>query len=182
MSSQTVADAADLVNEGAAHHGRNDFDKAERCYREALIADPGNADANNLLGVLLAGRKRLGLAAHHLRLAVAARPAEASFRNNLGNALVSATEYPEAIRHLEEAVRLEPRMPRPIAISARPMAARAALATRAGSSSARLRSILAIPAPGSSSPAWKRTLAIQTAPWPPFAGFSRPRPAMCHCL
>jgi tetratricopeptide (TPR) repeat protein len=108
MNSQAAADPRDLAMQGAAHHRRNELADAERCYRQALEADPGNADANNLLGVLLAGRRKLGLAAHHLRLAVEARPTEASFRNNLGNALIPATEYAEAIRHLEEAVRLNP--------------------------------------------------------------------------
>jgi tetratricopeptide (TPR) repeat protein len=108
MNSQPAADPVEMVKRGAAYHRRNQLDDAERCYRVALSQDPSNADANNLLGVLLAGRQKLGLAVQHLRIAVAARPSEATFRNNLGNALIPATEYAEAVRHLEEAVRIEP--------------------------------------------------------------------------
>jgi tetratricopeptide (TPR) repeat protein len=108
MKLQTAADPAELVKRGAAHHRRKELDEAERCYRQALSLDHSSADANNLLGVLLTARQKLGLATHHLRIAVAARPAEAAFRINLGKALVMATEYAEAIRHLEEAVRINP--------------------------------------------------------------------------
>ena len=54
---------------------KKSFDKAEKFYRSAIVADPGHADAHNYLGVLLAEvRNDVDGAEKAYRAAIAANP------------------------------------------------------------------------------------------------------------
>ena len=74
-----------LLREAMAEHGAGRLDAAEALYQRCLAADPDDANALHLRGVLLAQRGRHAEAAASIDRALAARPAEAMFHNNLGN-------------------------------------------------------------------------------------------------
>ncbi len=85
---------------------------AIREFTEALRLDPGNADAHDSLGLLLAKEGRTARALEEYREAIRINPKDAKARNNLGNALITQPGgLPEAIAQLGEAERLEPQHP-----------------------------------------------------------------------
>jgi Tfp pilus assembly protein PilF len=97
-----------LLARAAAAYGRRDFPATADACRQLLATDPGNADAQHLLGLVLrqsgdpAGAERL------LRSSVELAPRRAEFRLNLGNLLRSAGRLRDAEEQYRIALDLEP--------------------------------------------------------------------------
>jgi predicted O-linked N-acetylglucosamine transferase (SPINDLY family) len=100
--------AAALVQAALKHHQSGDFDHAETLYRQAVAADPLNAQALNQLGSLLFQRGRLADGERLLRAAIDANPGLASAYSNLGAVLKSAGRLEEAAEVLGKAVAMRP--------------------------------------------------------------------------
>ena len=77
-------------------------------YREAVAADPGNAEANNSLGYGLLSAGLAREAVGPLRTAMQLRPGVAEAHNNLGLALLQAGRAREAVQPLRKAIELRP--------------------------------------------------------------------------
>jgi tetratricopeptide (TPR) repeat protein len=88
-------------------HRQNQLAEAERLYRQVLSAEPNNADALNLLGVLAhqTGHHQAAVAliTHAIRL----MPAVAAMHNNLGEAHRALADYPLAIVAYRRAIALD---------------------------------------------------------------------------
>lgn len=84
------------------------LDAAETGYRRVLAADPGNANANHLLGLILTRSKRAKEALPLLRRAVAAAPKSAQFLASLAEACRVAGRTKEEVTALEGALNLTP--------------------------------------------------------------------------
>jgi len=81
---------------------------ASAAYREALILDPGHAEAHLNLGRLLHEQGILDEAEAHYRAAVAADPANARALYNLGVALEDRGSAAEAVGAYEAALGMDP--------------------------------------------------------------------------
>ena len=64
----------ELMRRAVALHQAGRLGDAEALYRRALVDDPANPDALNLLGVLVAQRGRPADGARLIRQAIASRP------------------------------------------------------------------------------------------------------------
>jgi len=64
----------------------NNLGEASDCYRQAIAANPANAETHNNLGVALAGESRIPEALESYRQAISIRPDLADGHVNLGNA------------------------------------------------------------------------------------------------
>jgi len=86
-----------------------DWDTAIAKLRETLKKDPKNAEAHNILGLLL-GRKGADSkdVAAEFRQAIQLRPEYARAHNNLGLVLAQSDEDKEAIAEFKEAIRIAP--------------------------------------------------------------------------
>lgn len=84
---------------------------AERAYRQVLLRQPGQPDALNLLGTVLAQTGRLDLAADLLSQAATAQPKRADIQGNLGTVLAMANRIDEARQAFGRALALEPGQP-----------------------------------------------------------------------
>ena len=94
---------------GAAElHRSGRLAEAESAYRQFLAASPSDANACNLLGLLLHQRGRLPEAIELLRRAVAIAPRVPDFARNLGLALGAAGRHEEAAARFADALRLRP--------------------------------------------------------------------------
>jgi tetratricopeptide (TPR) repeat protein len=95
---------ADLYNDADRHQD------AERAIRQVLQLEPGNADALNYLGYLLAERgDQLDEAVRLVRRALDADPGNPSYLDSLGWALFRQGEIEEAQKYLEPAAAKLPR-------------------------------------------------------------------------
>jgi tetratricopeptide (TPR) repeat protein len=92
-------------------HQAGRWQQAETLYRHVLQADPGNAGALHLLGVLAfqAGQHQEALS--YIRQAIAIQPEDASFHSNLGLVLDDLLQADEAVACYREALRLQPDFP-----------------------------------------------------------------------
>jgi superkiller protein 3 len=86
-----------------------DWDAAIAALRKALVANPGRAEARNVLGRLLgrAGADGSKVAAE-FREAIRLQPEFAEAHNNLGLVLIQSGDDPGGIAALREAVRIQP--------------------------------------------------------------------------
>lgn len=75
-----------LLAAGREHHRAGRLAEAERCYRQVLAAQPGHAEALNLLGLVALQSGQAAPAAELFAAAVAADPRVAGYHSNLGNA------------------------------------------------------------------------------------------------
>lgn len=94
-----------FLEEGVAHHRAGDLAAAERAYRAALAATPGDVDALHLLGLVAeeTGHRRDAL--DLIRAAVAASPHRLFFES-LGRILAALGEREEAARCFANALAL----------------------------------------------------------------------------
>lgn len=97
-----------LIDDGIVHHQAGRLKQASAAYRKALEADPRNADAIHLLGVILhqEGNHASGLV--DIDRAINIRPGEATFHSNRADCLRSLGRPTEAEQAAREAIRLDP--------------------------------------------------------------------------
>lgn len=96
--------------ESAYQQGR--LAEAERLARRALVLDPGDAQAINILGLCLLASGRQEQAATLFSELAQRYAQEPLYWNNLGIALHAVGRYQEAEQAYERAVQLQPRNPR----------------------------------------------------------------------
>ncbi len=98
----------DLLNAAVASHRAGDLERARALYEDVLRADPSQADALHMLGVLAQQRGDLPRARELIEAAVAARPTLALAQYNLGNVRAQQGDVPGAIAAYESAVAASP--------------------------------------------------------------------------
>ena len=94
---------------GLHYHRAGRLAEAEGLYREVLAAEPENADALHLFGVLAHQVGQHGVAVEAISLAIHYAPERADFHSNLGDVLRALQLYPEAFETLSRAIVLDPK-------------------------------------------------------------------------
>jgi tetratricopeptide (TPR) repeat protein len=97
-----------LLNLGSDYSARARFAEAERCFREGLAADPGNAHALNGLGVALHEQGKLDEARQALAAALQQAPDLGDAHFNLGRLHLELGELDPALACFEEVLRRDP--------------------------------------------------------------------------
>src|SRR5262245_43349874 len=97
-----------MLEEGMTHQRERRFREAEAAYRRALVQQPDQPDALNLLGTLIVAAGGALEGARLLRRAIAARPDDATLRANLAAILVTLDRIDEALAEIEKARALAP--------------------------------------------------------------------------
>lgn len=92
-------------------HRQGDFARAEAIYQRLLAADPRNAEALQLIGVIALQQQRHAEAVEQIAQAIAIQPGQASFHSNLGMALSGLGQHDQALASYNEALRLQPDYP-----------------------------------------------------------------------
>ena len=100
--------AADLLARAATALARRELDAARRACREVLAAEPGNADALHVLGLVLKQSGDPAGAEPLLRASIERAPVRAQFRINLSNLLRAVGRLPEAEAELHAALEIDP--------------------------------------------------------------------------
>ncbi len=101
----------DQLTQAVEWHKSGRLPEAEAVYRDVLAADPNNADALHMLGVLASQRGHTELALSCLSRAISLNPTPAFYHNNLGNVLFQSGRLADAALCYEEALRLDPNYP-----------------------------------------------------------------------
>ena len=105
-----TARIADLFGVAARHHQEGRLAEAEACYRRVLAAEPGNADALNMLGIVALQSGRSDAAVEMIRQAIAKNATNPAYFYNLGIALRAQGKLSEAVAAARQAVGLKPDM------------------------------------------------------------------------
>jgi tetratricopeptide (TPR) repeat protein len=92
-------------------HQRGQLDRAELLYRRILAADPKQADALHLLGVIAQQRGQPRHALELIGRAIACQPQVACYHSNLAEVQRSLGNLRAAITHGQTALRLQPAYP-----------------------------------------------------------------------
>jgi len=111
-----TAPAADLtpqglLRQGLDRHKAGAFDEADRLYRAALAADPGQPDALRFLGFLEQERGRFAEARQLISSALRIRPDDAVAWARLAVVLNGLAAVPDALSAYDRALGLESRLP-----------------------------------------------------------------------
>ncbi len=93
---------------GFAAQREGNFPVAETCYREILLEDPINADAQYLLGFLCHQQGLEQEALHHIQEAVAQRPREPQFAKTLGDVFLALNDRERARECYHRSLRENP--------------------------------------------------------------------------
>jgi predicted O-linked N-acetylglucosamine transferase (SPINDLY family) len=96
------------IQQGLAHHEAGRLAEAERVYRQILAANPDDADALHLLGVLAFQVRQYEPAIQLISRSIQLNPHFPLSHNNLGNALAAVNRRPEAAAAYERAIALKP--------------------------------------------------------------------------
>ncbi len=99
------------LSEAIAAHQAGNMPEAERLYRSFLEAEPQNADACALLGVVVGARGEFSQAIAWVDKAVALDPASGLLHFHQGTVLMAAQKLPEAIAAFTRAADLQPTAP-----------------------------------------------------------------------
>ena len=97
-----------LFAQAHAHHCAGRMDDAARLYEKLLKAQPANADALHLLGVIAMQRRDFARARKLISAALIQHPDHPNLLNSLGETLRQAGLYPEAEPLLRRALQLAP--------------------------------------------------------------------------
>jgi predicted O-linked N-acetylglucosamine transferase (SPINDLY family) len=97
-----------LLAAGRDHHRAGRLAEAERAYRQVLVAQPGHAEALNLLGLVALQSGQPAPAAELFAAAVAADPRVAGYHSNLGNARFALGAAADAVTAYRAALARDP--------------------------------------------------------------------------
>jgi len=99
---------AALFQQGLILHQQGQLEQAKAAYERILRAQPGQADAMHMLGVIALQLQNYPVAAELIRLAVQANPLNASAHLNLGLACKELQRFEEALYCYRQATELRP--------------------------------------------------------------------------
>ncbi|MBF0587538.1 MAG: tetratricopeptide repeat protein [Magnetococcales bacterium] len=100
----------EAIQHACQRHQSGELEAAEQIYRDILKADPHNADALHLLGVLVQQKGDPAQALGWIRQAIAVMPNQPAFHINLGEVFRAMGEPQEAIPCYEAALKLDDNM------------------------------------------------------------------------
>jgi tetratricopeptide (TPR) repeat protein len=100
-----------LMQQALTAHQANRLDEAEKFYRATLQAEPQNADAMSLLGLVLGTKEKHDEALALGQQAAALDPTSALFAFHLGTILTNAQKLPEGIAAFRRAIELKGDIP-----------------------------------------------------------------------
>jgi len=98
----------ELIHRAREAHKQGELAAAEELYRQVLSGNPGDSDANHLLGVICYQRGEYDTALELIRKAVAVRSEHAATYNNLGNVQKALGIHSEALESFKKAIALQP--------------------------------------------------------------------------
>lgn len=101
----TINEAFDLAWK---HHQSGELAQAESIYRQILQAQPNNARAMHLLGLIALQVNMQEAAIQQFQQAIEAAPSNATYYGSLGAVLVEQRRYDEAIETLKKAIKYDP--------------------------------------------------------------------------
>jgi tetratricopeptide (TPR) repeat protein len=101
-------DPPTLLSAAFAHHQRGELSQAAQLYRQIVSADPANAEALHLLGVVSLQLGQPRQAVGWLERAVALQPGSSIFHANLGEAYRAQGQLEQAEACFRMALRLKP--------------------------------------------------------------------------
>jgi tetratricopeptide (TPR) repeat protein len=110
MSAEKDTSSAHALRAARSAYEGRDLARAESLCRDVLKAEPANADALNLLGLIAFQAGRFDLSAQLLGRALALLPSNPAVLNNLGNALRQAGRLREAADCYRQALERVPDM------------------------------------------------------------------------
>jgi tetratricopeptide (TPR) repeat protein len=99
---------AELLEAGQKHHQAGRLADAEACYRQVLAAQPDQADALHLLGVIAHQVRRHDIAVELIGQAIKRDEQHPVYYSNLGVVLKDQGKLDEAISAYQQAIRLKP--------------------------------------------------------------------------
>src|SRR5438093_1582027 len=103
-----MSSVAETLAAAVRSHRAGDLRQAEQLCRHVLQAEPQQADALHLLGVLAQQVGRSDLALTYLDQALRLRPTWAEAHHHLGNVLTAQGRLDEAVTSYQQALRLRP--------------------------------------------------------------------------
>jgi protein O-GlcNAc transferase len=105
-----TAGVAALFGAAVKHHQEGRLAEAEACYRRVLAAQPNNADALNMLGVVALQSGRGDVAVEMIRQAIKKNGTNPAYFYNLSIALRAQGRLSEAVTAARQAIGLKPDM------------------------------------------------------------------------
>lgn len=103
----SIFEAIELAKQ---HFLKNQFAESEKVCRTILQADPENADANHILGVIALQFNKADLSIAFFQAAIKADKNNAEYYTNLGNAYNTLGKQELAIQTFEQAAKIDPGM------------------------------------------------------------------------
>ncbi len=96
------------LQEAVFHHQSGRIDLAAQIYRQILADEPGNADAQHLLGVTYSQRAQYAEAVTAIEAALRLKPDEALYQHNLATSLRALGRFEESNHLYEQAITNKP--------------------------------------------------------------------------
>lgn len=106
-----MQNVAETLRAAREHHAGGRIAAAVPLYQRILAAEPGNPDANYLLGIALCQAGQLARSVPYLAAAARSRPGAAQAHRDLGIVLLKLGEHAGAEASLRRALALDPRNP-----------------------------------------------------------------------
>lgn len=100
----------EMLQTGLQHHQAGQLQQAEQIYRQVLVANPDEPDANYLLGMLFNQNGDNDAAVERVARSIKARPKFPAAHNNLGTIYEEMDRMEDAAASFRRAVRLDPNM------------------------------------------------------------------------